>query len=456
MSDPAQDPPVAWEGVAAALGALGRAALLTDDAFKVLSATPTLDSLVCAGASVNVRGRPLRDLLGAELLADDGAVCEALRRGDRVEGRRAFLHCHDLGARLVSISIAPLSEAAGHTLQTDARYLVVLRPAEDASRDVDSAVSQLGIVTRSPQMLELVRTIEALHRSEATVLITGESGTGKEVVARAIHMRSRRHEAPFVGVNCAALPGGLLESELFGHVKGAFTGADTDRTGRVELAARGTLFLDEIGDMPAQLQVKLLRVLQERQYERVGESTSRPFTARVVAATNVEIGEALESGQLRTDLYYRLRVVPLHVPPLRERMEDLDLLARALLERIGSEAGRAIVLSPDALRRMRAYSWPGNVRELENVLRFATAMCAGQTLGIEHLPPPLGEERAPAATPIDAPAPAPRDGARGESDEATRIRAALDDNHWRRADAARALGISRTTLWRRMQALGIE
>ncbi len=439
----------AWAGVEAALGALGRAVLLLDAEFRVIHATETLDALVCEGAAKNVCGRPIGDLLGEELLRDEAPTRKALARGERVEGRRAFLHCPDLGARLVSLSVAPLRPEAATLLGDSARHIVVIRPAEDAFRDIEATAGDLGLVTRAPAMLELIRTIEKLHRSDATVLITGESGTGKEVVARALHIRSRRHEAPFVAVNCAALPSGLLESELFGHIRGAFTGAETDRVGRVELAADGTLFLDEIGDMPPELQVKLLRVLQEREYERVGESTPRKFTARVIAATNVDIDEALEAGQLREDLYYRLRVIPLHVPPLRERTEDIELLVRALLARIGEEAGRELIVSPDALRQMRGYTWPGNVRELENTLRYATAMCTGQTIGVEHLPRPVVE-------PDEAALPASKPPSDGEPDDETaRLRAALDQHQWRRADAARALGISRTTLWRRMQALGL-
>jgi transcriptional regulator with PAS, ATPase and Fis domain len=215
----------------------------------------------------------------------------------------------------------------------------------------------------------------------------------------------------------------------------------------MELAGPGTLFLDEIGDMPTALQAKLLRVLQEHQYERLGESTSRPFAARVVAATNVDIDEALESGQLRQDLYYRLRVVPIHIPPLRERREDVELLAHVLLDRVGRKTGRSLRLSPEALRELVAYDWPGNVRELENKLEYATALCQGQTISVEHLP-----ELHAAAAPQHALVESDED----DAVERERIRKALDEHHWRRADAARALNISRTTLWRRMQALGIE
>lgn len=438
----------AWAGVAAALAPLGRAALLLNKKFQVIAATERLNDLVCDEATRRIIGRPIGDLLGAELFEEDAPLMQSLQTGHSQEGHRAFIQCGTAGARLVSISIAPLDCQGAALFGQQAAYIVVLRPAEDAALDLGTATMELGIITRSHLMLEVVRIIEAMHRSDSTVLITGESGVGKEVVARAIHSRSPRHEGPFVGVNCAALPGGLLESELFGHVRGAFTGAHADRVGRMELAAEGTLFLDEIGDMPTSLQAKLLRVLQEREYERLGESVPRPFHARVIAATNVDVDEAVEAGQLRKDLYYRLRVVPIDIPPLRDRMDDVEPLAGVLLDRIGRRTGRALRLSPEALRKLQCYDWPGNVRELENKLEYATAMCRGQTVTVEDLPD-LAETIVP-------PEPAANEITSEADDEEALLRRTLEANHWRRADVARALNISRTTLWRRMQALGIE
>jgi transcriptional regulator with PAS, ATPase and Fis domain len=295
------------------------------------------------------------------------------------------------------------------------------------------------------------------------VLLTGESGTGKEVVAHAIHARSPRRAGPFVAVNCGALPGELLESELFGHVRGAFTGAVRDRAGRFELAAGGTLFLDEVADLPLHLQVKLLRVLQERSFERVGESAPRTSDARIVAATNVDLRRAEQDGRFREDLYYRLRVAPIEIPALRERREDIEPLATFLLARVGARQGRALRFSPDVLRLLLEHAWPGNVRELENVLEYAVAVCKGQTILPEDLPGEVGAG-APASTAAGfrshASAPAARStGAHhAESDavDANRIRGALEACRWKRNDAARVLGVSRTTLWRRMRELGLE
>jgi transcriptional regulator with GAF, ATPase, and Fis domain len=296
-----------------------------------------------------------------------------------------------------------------------------------------------------------------------TVLLSGESGTGKEVLGRAIHARSLRRDGPFVAVNCAALPGDLLESELFGHVRGAFTGAVRDRAGRFEVAARGTLFLDEAGDLPLHLQVKLLRVLQERTFERVGENRTREADVRIVAATNRDLRRAVEEGTFREDLYYRLRVFPIEIPPLRERRADIEPLARYLLGRVAARQGRALRFSPEALRALLAYSWPGNVRELENALEFAVAVVRGQTLQPEDLPPevlqagglPAGagrllRERRAAAFPK------PGDGhGEGRTEERARINSALHEHRWSRAATAQALGMSRTTLWRKMREHGL-
>jgi transcriptional regulator with PAS, ATPase and Fis domain len=256
-----------------------------------------------------------------------------------------------------------------------------------------------------------------------------------------------------VAVNCGALPGELLESELFGHVRGAFTGAVRDRVGRFEAAEGGTLFLDEVADLPLPLQVKLLRVLQERSFERVGESQTRRSDARIVAATNVDLHRAVPEGRFREDLYYRLRVVPIEIPPLRERREDIEPLATYMLARVAARQGRALRLSPDALRTLLRYHWPGNARELENALEYAVAVCKGQTILPEDLPVELQAAPRTGQAVAALPQPAPS-GASGL--DADRLRQALEAHRWRRGDTARALGISRATLWRRMREVGLH
>jgi transcriptional regulator with GAF, ATPase, and Fis domain len=268
-----------------------------------------------------------------------------------------------------------------------------------------------------------------------------------------------------VAVNAAALPGDLLESELFGHVRGAFTGAVRDRVGRFEAANHGTLFLDEVGDVPLHLQVKLLRVLQEHTYERVGDSQSRPTSARIIAATNRNLRRLVADGLFREDLYYRLRVFPIEVPPLRARREDIEPIARLLLSRAGARTSRELRLSPEAIRVLLSYPWPGNVRELENALEFAATVAQGQTIQPEDLPPEIlapaevdGAHEPPPATVPEPPRPASRAAIylrRTTPEDPEIIRHALEGAGWNRAEAAKALGVSRSTLWRRMRALGL-
>jgi len=332
--------------------------------------------------------------------------------------------------------------------------MLVLRPAERDNQILHHALSGFGFVARSAAIMKLVRLLPAIHGSDATVLITGESGVGKEVYARAIHDHSKRRDLPFVVVNCAALPPDLLESELFGHVKGSFTGATTDRIGRFEAAGEGTVFLDEVGDMPQQLQIKLLRVLQERTFERVGESHSLPMKARILAATNVDLVKAIKEGRFREDLYYRLRVVPVHIPPLRERREDIDALVPHLLSRIAAREGRVVRVSPEVIPALKKCPWPGNVRELENALEYAFALSPGTMLQLDAFPPEVlnpgtgREDQLPSSQTRHV-------GTAGESEMAQILRA-LEENHWRRGPVADALGISRTTLWRKMREFGID
>lgn len=477
----------------AGLGALGRVALLLDHEFRVVFATQTLDEMVlCDDAHCRILTRPAAELFSGGLFGLGDGVTESLLAGEAQEGRRAFLKCDDGTEHLVSLSVAPLSHEQQQVLGYGAAYIAIVRPALEAQRQLDAAAQALGIVTRSESMLSVIRLVEDLHRSDATVLITGESGTGKEVVARAIHANSGRADKAFVAVNCGGIPETLIESELFGHVRGAFTGAVRDRVGRVELAKGGTLFLDEVAELSLPMQVKLLRVLQEHEYQRVGESETRAMKARIIAATNVELEKAVREGLLRSDLYYRLRVVPIHLPSLRERPEDIEPLTRFLLARIGTRTGRSLLVSADVLSALAQYHWPGNVREVENALEYAVAVCRGQTLTRENLPehvraaigasssvpgpPVVGTGPAAVVRPATADAvnadadveprragaaltsaaqAGPR-GDRSEEDEASRILSALEAVRWNRQAAAEALGISRTTLWRRMQALDLE
>ena len=251
---------------------------------------------------------------------------------------------------------------------------------------------QVTFIGESPAIKQILETVERVADTRTTVLITGESGTGKELIARMLHERSSRAHKPFVAVSCAAIPETLLEVELFVAVKGAYTGAETDRIGKFEAANGGTLFLDEVGDIPPLIQVKLLRVLQEREIERLGSNTPIPIDVRLVAATNRNLQEAVDAGAFRSDLFYRLQVVHIHLPPLRERREDIPLLARYFLQKFAAENGRALrEISPEAMELLQNACWRGNVRELENVIESAVVLAPPEatTLLPEHLPPTL-------------------------------------------------------------------
>ena len=430
--------------------ALGRLWLAADGDFRVQDSS--VGFLGETGWSrADLLGQPLADLLGGDLWAEGSSFRAALTRGERREGRSASLVLPDGRHRAVSVSAGPGSDGHVH---------VMIRPQEEVEGEQRGYTEFQGMVARSASMLRLFHLVEILGDSEASVLVTGESGTGKELVARAVHNTSGRSRGPFVAVNCGALPAELLESELFGHVRGAFTGAVRDRPGRFEVAQGGSLFLDEVGDLPLPLQVKLLRVLEDRTYQRVGESKTRTADVRVIAATNVVLRDAVADKRFREDLYYRLRVLPIDIPPLRERREDLGALIHHLLGRIGRQRGRAVKLSPSAVRCLLAWSWPGNVRELENTLEYAVAVCEGQTVHIKDLPPELREALGEVLGEEEGAEPASRSAQEaapeaGDAEEAA-IRKALVQAHYRRDLAARRLGMSRTTLWRKMKQLGLS
>lgn len=250
----------------------------------------------------------------------------------------------------------------------------------------DSTESRLAIVTRSPDMIALIAMAERVADTPLPILIEGESGTGKELFADLIHNASSRKSSPFVRVNCAALPENLLESELFGHVKGSFTGAHKDRIGRFELADGGTILLDEVGELPMQLQAKLLRVLQSREFERLGESRTIKIDVRILVATNRDLEHEINEGRFREDLYYRINVVKMRIPPLRERVEDIALLALHFIDKYCATRGRHLRLSPEALALLEAHEWKGNVREMENAIARAVFLATGDELGAIDLP----------------------------------------------------------------------
>jgi DNA-binding NtrC family response regulator len=322
------------------------------------------------------------------------------------------------------------------------------RRAALAAHPADEAEPFAGMIGVSPQMRRLFSSVEKVSRSEATVLIVGESGTGKELVARAIHSLGARHTGPFVDVNCAAIPDTLIESELFGHERGAFTGAHAMRRGRIEAASRGTLFLDEIGEMPLGLQPKLLRFLQGRRIYRVGGNREIPVDVRVIAATNRDVDLEVREKRLREDLYFRLAVVRIDVPPLRERREDVAPLVRHFLRLRGASAG---AVEPGALKALESYDWPGNVRELANAIEQASFESEGGRLAVGHLPSRVTGPGHPSGPP----------GTGTESldiqvNERRLVEEALRRAGGNKSRAAELLGISRRRLYSRMGLLNID
>jgi transcriptional regulator with PAS, ATPase and Fis domain len=422
---------------------LGRHLLCLDEGFRVVYASPALRELLGGETFGPLEGRPVADLLGKELFGTGAPLRDALSCGERREGWRALLQTAH-GIRPLSITTAPLIHDPVAICDPRVRYVVVILPAEeDHFASASSTTVLSGLIARSTAMSRIFQLVENLQASDAPVLLIGEKGTGKDVVARAIHEHSPRRRGPFVSVNCGALPPEMLESELFGHVRGAFVGAVRDRVGRFELAAQGSLFLDEISELPLPMQTRLLRVLQERAYERVGEKQSRSTDARIIAATHVDLREAVARGTFREDLYYRLRVVPIEIPPLRARREDIEPLARLLLRRVGERQGRQLRLSPEVIRTFLNYAWPGNVQELETAIEYAVAVSKGPVIQVDDLPAEMAGETVTPPPPVAV------------ANESQRLRAALEAHRWRREETAHALGISRATLWRRMREYGL-
>src|SRR6201984_3773759 len=308
-----------------------------------------------------------------------------------------------------------------------------------------------NVVARSAKMQEVLATVDRVARTNATVLLGGESGVGKDLIARAIHEKSRRASGPFVKINSTAIPENLLESELFGYEKGAFTGANTSKPGKFETADKGTLFLDEIGDVPSTIQVKLLRVLQEREFERLGGTKTVKVDVRLIAATNRDLREALEQGTFREDLYYRLNVVPIDIAPLRERKEDIPDLVNLFISRFTGESGKPVEgITPEAMRILVNYHWPGNVRELQNIIERACALAKGPVLEAADIHLDLRP-----AKPANGAAGFLPEGMTLEQWEDEMIQEALRRANGNKSQAARLLGLSRNALRYRLSKIGI-
>ncbi|MEZ4361292.1 MAG: sigma 54-interacting transcriptional regulator [Kofleriaceae bacterium] len=427
--------------ISAALDDLIGAALLLDSHLRVRLATPAalgvLGSAVPLGTSA------------ATLLCGDRAkrpFAEALAEGQAFQAVIPHPDSAERGGqvRVRSVPVSPDAEA------TPIGWVVYLSTVSSGESE---PVLFHGMWTRDSRMRETFRIIEKVASDDVTILVRGETGTGKELVAQAIHALSPRRAGPFRAINCAALPPNLLESELFGHAKGAFTGAIKDTPGHVQLAHGGTLFLDEVGELPLELQAKLLRMLETRTVVPVGGREAIPVDVRVVSATHRALRAEVEAGRFRADLMFRLRVIPVRLPPLRERPADVILLTEKLIEELNARGRRQIEsISPAAAAALERHEWPGNVRELRNVLAYAFAIGDGPVLELVDLPQEVASLTPPVSEVVVAD-PEPR--ATG-APQAQRIREALARTAGNRDRAAKLLGWSRVTLWRRMRALGLE
>jgi DNA-binding NtrC family response regulator len=346
-----------------------------------------------------------------------------------------------------SSEVMSVDRSSGVSENSAVVSLSVAPPATVSSESLGIPRSMRGVIGNAETFLDVYRVIDRVADTNCTVLVTGESGTGKELVARAVHFASKRAAAPFVAVNCGAIPEALLESELFGHARGAFTGAHATKAGRIALAQGGTLFLDEIGELPLSLQVKLLRILQTHEYSPVGDTRTMKADVRIVAATNIDLEQAVASGMFREDLYYRLNVIHLTVPALRERREDIPMLVHHFMSKARAKTGRPVnEVSRAAAELLTTYDWPGNVRELENTIERAMLLCPSDRIQPSDLPTRvrgLGSERRVVAKLPDAGIDLR---AAVESFENDLIRQALDRTGWNKNQAANLLGLNRTTL----------
>ena len=429
---------------------------LGDDGFTVLSAGD-------AEAGLNILRKEDVDLVVTDLKLPGMSGLEFLQAAKRTNASLPVVVMTAFGSVETAVE-AMKAGASDYVLKpfslVEMRMVVHkeldVRRLREENRSLREALGQKyghpNVVANSAAMQQVLSTVERIAPTNSTVLLGGESGVGKDLIARVIHQKSRRANGPFVKINSTAIPENLLESELFGYEKGAFTGATTTKPGKFELADKGTLFLDEIGDVPAATQVKLLRVLQEREFERLGGTRTLKVDVRLVAATNRDLRAALEEGTFRQDLYYRLNVVPIDIPPLRAHKEDIPELANLFLARFAKESGRQISgISPAALRILTNFHWPGNVRELENIIERSCALAQGPVLEADdiHLdvervkPPQVGDAFLPSGMTMD-------------QWEEEMIREAVKRSNGNKSQAARLLGLSRNALRYRLSKMGIE
>jgi PAS domain S-box-containing protein len=420
-----------------------------DSAGRITSFNRTAEELTGYSRD-EVVGRSCSQVFRADICEADCPLKRSIKTFQRTESHEVTIKTKNGTVLPIAISTAALVSGKGAVIG-GVEMFRDLSLVEELRKRLHGTYVCEDLVSKSAAMQRIFKLLPPVANSQSTVLIEGESGTGKELIARAIHNLGPRRRKPFVAVNCGALPENLLESELFGYRRGAFTDAKTDKPGRFALAEGGTLLLDEVGDLPPSMQVKLLRVLQERTYEPLGATAPVKSDVRVIAATNRDLAQEVQRKRIRQDLYFRLNVIRIQLPRLADRREDIPLLARHFIDRFNTLQERRITrCSERAMAALLAYPFPGNVRELENAIEHAFVVCAGDTIQLDDLPAHIVKATREAAR-TEAPPSLPLERAEVEA-----IRAVLDRNGWNRIRAAAELGISRNTLWRKMKRYGIE
>ena len=399
-------------------------------------------------------GRFCWEVFRSNMCEGDCALRRTMKEGRSFVSSSTYIINSDKKRIPISVSTAPLRDENGEILggvETFRDNTLV----DELRRELTGSFALGDMVSRSRQMRQLFAILPQIAESDATVLIEGETGTGKELLARAVHDLSARRDKPFIAINCGALPDTLLESELFGYKAGAFTSAARDKAGYFTLAAGGTILLDELGETSPAFQVKLLRVLEQRQFQPLGGTSLERVDVRVLAATNRDLEALVEAGQFRRDLFYRVNVVRLRLPPLRQRKEDIPLLVERFIARMNRLRGRSVEgIEPATLARLMAHDYAGNIRELENIVEHAFILCEHGRIGLHHLPEYL--QSRPSREPIAAPLPAATIQQARRSSEQEAILAALERNHYHRLATARELGMHKSTLFRKLKKYGID
>jgi PAS domain S-box-containing protein len=433
----------------AILDSIADGVFTVDNDFNITSFNPAAERITGYRAS-EVMGKPCRLVFRSRSCAESCCLRRTIETGENISNFEMEIVGHSGEPVPVSVSTALLVDEEGKIVGgvETFRDLSVLK---DLRKELEERYSFSHIVGKNVKMQRIYHLIEVVSQTSSTVLVQGETGTGKDLIARAIHYNSPRRDGPFVKVSCAALPETLLESELFGHKRGAFTGAIKDKPGRFSIADGGTIFLDEVAEIPVGVQAKLLRVLEEQEFEPLGGTNSLKVNVRIIAATNRDLQKAMKESKFREDLYYRLNVITISIPPLSDRSDDIPLLIDHFIEKYNREMKKRISsVSQEAMDLLLDYPWPGNVRQLEHAIEHAFIHCRKDVIRVEHLPDEIKIEKAGRAgeLPIEPPS--------LQEMEKQVILRALEENAWSRQRTARALGISRTTLWRKIRELKIH